>query len=174
MDFVEAEGDTIDAAIENALKLLGVERDKITVDIISEGRKGILGFGAQKAKIRAELRKSVLDRKAASEPKPNVAEAVALPAESAAVVEKAQAALREILQLMGVKATVDQTRSPNDDETILEIASGLQPQFSVDNYAWFTSNPVQQLVGTLASPVPLAPRSTAERKSTTPSRSMRW
>jgi len=121
MDFVEAEGDTIDAAIENALKLLGVERDKITVDIISEGRKGILGFGAQKAKIRAELRKSVLDRKAASEPKPNVAEAVALPVESAAVVEKAQAALREILQLMGVKATVDQTRSPNDDETILEI-----------------------------------------------------
>ena len=40
MDFVETEGDTIDAAIEGALKLLGVGRDKITVDIIAEGRKG--------------------------------------------------------------------------------------------------------------------------------------
>ena len=57
MDFVETEGDTIDAAIEGALKLLGVGRDKITVDIIAEGRKGILGFGAQKARVRAELQK---------------------------------------------------------------------------------------------------------------------
>ena len=57
MDFVETEGDNIDAAIENALKALGVGREKITVEIISEGRKGILGFGAQKAKIRASLRK---------------------------------------------------------------------------------------------------------------------
>ena len=53
MDYVETEGDSIDKAIENALKLLGVERDKITVDILSEGKKGILGFGAQKARIRA-------------------------------------------------------------------------------------------------------------------------
>ncbi|MGH7795027.1 MAG: Jag N-terminal domain-containing protein, partial [Candidatus Binatia bacterium] len=34
MDFVETEGDTIDAAIENALKLLGVEREKITIEIV--------------------------------------------------------------------------------------------------------------------------------------------
>ena len=34
MDYVETEGDTIDKAIENALKLLGVDRDKITVDIL--------------------------------------------------------------------------------------------------------------------------------------------
>jgi spoIIIJ-associated protein len=121
MDFVEAEGDTIDAAIENALKRLGVGRDKITVDIIAEGRKGILGFGAQKAKIRAELRKSTFDRKVVSEPKPTVAEAVVLPAESSVAIEKAQAALREILRLMGVKATVEQTVSPAGNETVFEI-----------------------------------------------------
>ena len=56
MDFVETEGENIDDAIENALKSLGVGRDKITVDIIAEGRKGILGFGAQKARVRAQLR----------------------------------------------------------------------------------------------------------------------
>ena len=69
MDFVETEGDTIDAAIESALRLLGVGREKITVEIISEGRKGILGFGSQKAKIRAALRKSVVLLKPA-EPEP--------------------------------------------------------------------------------------------------------
>ena len=61
MDHVETEGDTIDKAIDNALRLLGVERDKITVDILSEGKKGILGFGSQKARIRATLRKSAID-----------------------------------------------------------------------------------------------------------------
>ncbi len=62
MDFVETEGDTIDQAIENALKALGVAREKITVDILSEGKKGIFGFGAQKARIRASLTKSGVDR----------------------------------------------------------------------------------------------------------------
>lgn len=68
MDSVETEGDNIDAAIANALKALGVGREKITVDIISEGRKGILGFGAQKAKIRASLRKLNLDPEPARAP----------------------------------------------------------------------------------------------------------
>ena len=61
MDFVETEGDTIDQAIENALKSLGVAREKITVDILSEGKKGLFGFGAQKARIRASLTKSGVD-----------------------------------------------------------------------------------------------------------------
>jgi spoIIIJ-associated protein len=124
MDFVETEGDTIDAAIDNALKLLGVGRDKITVDIIAEGRKGILGFGSQKARVRAELRKSPLERietKITAEPKPAAAEAPAIGVDHAALAAKGEAALREILHLMGIKATVTQTVSANGDETILEI-----------------------------------------------------
>ena len=120
MDFVETEGDSIDAAIESALKLLGVGRDKITVDIISEGRKGILGFGSQKARIRAELRKSTMDRQT-EEPQPAVGEPTAASVEASEIAEKAQAAVREILHLMGVKATVEQKASPQGDETIIEI-----------------------------------------------------
>src|SRR5437762_2875378 len=89
MDFVETEGDSIDAAIESALKLLGVGRDKITVDIISEGRKGILGFGSQKARIRAELRKSTMDRQT-EEPKPAVGEPTAASVEASEIAEKAR------------------------------------------------------------------------------------
>jgi spoIIIJ-associated protein len=124
MDFVETEGDTIDAAIDNALKLLGVGRDKITVDIIAEGRKGILGFGSQKARVRAELRKSPLERietKITADPKPAAAEPPAADIDHAAVAAKAEAALREILALMGIKATVSQSASANGDETILEV-----------------------------------------------------
>jgi spoIIIJ-associated protein len=119
MDFVETEGDTIDEAIASALKLLGVEREAITVEIISEGRKGILGFGAQKAKVRAELRKSVMSSKAnelraaPSEAAPNI--------KNSEFVEKAHAALDEILRLMGIKAAVQRTRSASGDETILAI-----------------------------------------------------
>jgi len=201
MDSVETEGDSIDAAIENALKALGVGRDKITVDIISEGRKGILGFGAQKAKIRASLRKLNLEpepapakpqavspepqaparaperrerpperrapeqrrpeqrrpepqrgeprarpqepRQRAPEPRPRPEARAAVPmprpqaeaprpadapppltpAEAAAMVEKAKTALTEILNLMGMNATVEQKAGIDSEETILEVKS---------------------------------------------------
>ena len=47
MKQVEIEGETIDDAIEKALDLLGVERDKVSVDIMTEAKKGLLGFGKQ-------------------------------------------------------------------------------------------------------------------------------
>ena len=117
MDFVETEGENIDDAIENALKLLGVGRDKITVDIIAEGRKGILGFGAQKARIRAQLRKPPLGQP--SEPEAVTSEPTILSVEAAALVQKAETALREILRLMGVRATLEIKTS--GDETTLQI-----------------------------------------------------
>ena len=119
MDFVETEGDTIDGAIENALRLLGVDREKVTVEIVSEGRKGILGFGAQKAKIRAELRKSAISLKT-PEVQQTASEAPALTAETSEIAEKAKKVLEDILDLMGVKATVQQ-KSSAGDETILEV-----------------------------------------------------
>lgn len=195
MDFVEAEGDNIDAAIANALKALGVGREKITVDIISEGRKGILGFGAQKAKVRASLRKLNLEpdsaparpqaaqtqqapvraaeprprpperrpaeprraeppraepRARAPEPRPRAPEPrprpeprpapaptprppaepqaadappPMTPAEVAAMVAKAKTALAEILNLMGMNATVAEKAGVDSEETILEVKS---------------------------------------------------
>jgi spoIIIJ-associated protein len=195
MDFVETEGDNIDTAIENALKALGVGREKITVEIIAEGRKGILGFGAQKAKIRASLRKLNLEPEAAAakplavqapasapeassrpperrtpeprrpeppraeprakapeprprptdrpKPEPRVEAAprpAAVPrpdteprpvdapppltaAEVAAMVEKGKTALAEILNLMGMNASVEQKAGVDADETILEVKS---------------------------------------------------
>ena len=131
MDFVESEGDSIDAAIDNALKLLGVPRDKVTVDIISEGRKGILGFGAQKAKVRAALRTPNLEQKI-TEGSDRVVPVAVQPVgdeirtsieevNSAAITEKALTALGQILQHMGVAATVEQKSAANGAEIILQI-----------------------------------------------------
>jgi spoIIIJ-associated protein len=120
MDFVETEGDTIDEAIENALNVLGATRDKITVDILAEGRKGIFGFGSQKAKIRAALRKSTFDLTGA-EARSSVNEQPAAPVDDSAVADKATNALRQILELMGIKGTIEQKIAATGDETVLEI-----------------------------------------------------
>lgn len=131
MDFVETEGDTIDEAIDNALKRLGVARDRVTVDILTEGRKGILGFGTQKAKIRAALRKSTLEDDEPATPAARASigaqelepsgEMPVLAVDASAVTEKAKVALGEILQRMGVTATVQQRTAANGTEIILEV-----------------------------------------------------
>ena len=122
MDYVETEGDTIDKAIENALKLLGVERDKITVDILSEGKKGILGFGSQKARIRATLRKFAIDLEASEHATVRAGGAARWWRKKlAAIGEKAKEALAEILKLMGISAEVELRVGEKSDETVVEI-----------------------------------------------------
>lgn len=120
MDYIETEGDTIDQAIENALKMLAVERDKITVDILSEGKRGILGFGAQKARIRASLTRPGADFKHAPW-QPSAGEPPGLQADTAGIVEKAKTVLAEILDLMGAEASVQIQPGEKGDEIILEI-----------------------------------------------------
>ncbi|HEY2986881.1 MAG TPA: RNA-binding cell elongation regulator Jag/EloR [Candidatus Binatia bacterium] len=122
MDSVEAEGDTIDEAIANALKLLGVGRDRVTVDILSEAKKGLLGIGAKKARVRASLRKLVLQE--AAEPRrvrETDREVTVSPAEVAAAAEKGQEVLAQILRLMGIDAAVDIKPGDTAAEVILAI-----------------------------------------------------
>ena len=62
MRSVETEGETIDEAIENALRTLQVERAQVEVDIIADATRGVLGFGGKKARIRATVRAPVAPR----------------------------------------------------------------------------------------------------------------
>jgi len=123
MDFVETEGDNIDQAIANALRALGVPREKITVDILSEGKKGIFGFGAQKARIRASLRKSGIDLSAPPPAASSAAEPPVSEAEASAMAAKAQTVLTDILGLMGVQASVETVNDAKSGEIILDIRS---------------------------------------------------
>ena len=47
-----ATGKTIDLAIEAALTQLGMDRDSVSVQVISQAKSGFLGFGAQPAKVQ--------------------------------------------------------------------------------------------------------------------------
>jgi spoIIIJ-associated protein len=55
MEEMEIEGKSIDEAIENACSAFQVPREKLNIEIISEGSAGFLGIGAKKAQIKASL-----------------------------------------------------------------------------------------------------------------------
>jgi spoIIIJ-associated protein len=52
VDAVEAEGRTVNEATEKALESLGLRRDQVDVEVISEGRPRLLGFRGEPAKVR--------------------------------------------------------------------------------------------------------------------------
>ncbi len=56
METVEAEGDSIDAAINAALKVLGTTRDRVEIEILANASRGIFGIGSRKARVRAAVR----------------------------------------------------------------------------------------------------------------------
>jgi len=53
MEFKEYEGKTIDEAIRKACEALNAPREKLNIEIISEGTSGFFGLGSKKAKIKA-------------------------------------------------------------------------------------------------------------------------
>ena len=55
MEIREVTGRTVEESIEIALEQLGADRDQVEIDVVSQGRGGILGFGAEPARIRVKL-----------------------------------------------------------------------------------------------------------------------
>jgi spoIIIJ-associated protein len=52
VDGVEAEGRTVSEATERGLALLGLTREEAVVEVLSEGRPRLLGFGGEPARVR--------------------------------------------------------------------------------------------------------------------------
>ncbi len=59
---VVVSGKTVEDAINNGLAMLGVRRDQVDVEIITEGSRGVLGFGAEHARVRLAVKGSVAPR----------------------------------------------------------------------------------------------------------------
>ncbi|WP_099221669.1 RNA-binding cell elongation regulator Jag/EloR [Listeria costaricensis] len=49
---ITAQGQTVEEAIENALRELDTTRDKVEVEIMDEGKKGIFGIGSRLAMVK--------------------------------------------------------------------------------------------------------------------------
>jgi spoIIIJ-associated protein len=126
MKYVESEGNSIDEAIDRALVELGVTRDKVDIDIISNSTRGLFGFGGKHAKVRATLR-TPLDTtpaeqderaaRAAEQSRPTAEEktiasnrSVKLPREGTVdgqTLDRVRTVLQEVLRLMGSEAAVE-------------------------------------------------------------------
>lgn len=83
MENVEITGKTVEEAIELALKELGVSKEEAEIQVLSRGRAGILGIGAEPARVRASIIKRT----------PHIA-------------ALAKEVLEKLLNYMAVKATV--------------------------------------------------------------------
>jgi spoIIIJ-associated protein len=90
MKIIEMTGRTVEEAIKNALQELKVTEDKIEVEVIEEGSKGLFKFiGAKPARIRVKVKRDY--------------------------IYEAKTFLRDVLDSMGVKAEI---RIKEDNDTI--------------------------------------------------------
>ena len=150
MESVEAEGRTANEATDKALQELGLRKDQVDVEVLSEGRPRLLGFRGEPARVRVTPRP--VSAAPAGTARPPVAEpegededyedeeedydededdeeelpaeltrrpaaasaaVAAVPAPDAAEIASAVAVLEELVQLMGLEATV----TPREPET---------------------------------------------------------
>ena len=53
---IEVEGNSVEEAVNKALKDLGVPRNKVKIEVVSEEKKGLFGMpGAKPAKVRVTI-----------------------------------------------------------------------------------------------------------------------
>ena len=99
MKELEISAKTVEEAIKIALEELGIGREEVEVDILSEGSHGILGIGAEDAKVRVRLLKPTPSE---TGPEPTGLEA----SKESDVVSFTQNVLKTVLEKMGVTASV--------------------------------------------------------------------
>ena len=112
---VEAEGETIDEAIANALATLGITREAAEVEIIRDAKRSLLGFGGQPACVRVS-------------PRGELGAAVAgstdlTPITRSPEQDDAAAVLRKLLALMDVPAEIESAPADEPGQISLRISS---------------------------------------------------
>jgi spoIIIJ-associated protein len=98
MNNLEITAKTVEEATKKALIQLNVGLDKVEITVLNEGRSGILGLGAEDARISVKLLESEKD-------------------EETDAVEVAKKVLENLLKLMGVQASlkIETSLMVNDD-----------------------------------------------------------
>ena len=109
----EATAKNVEEAIELALRELDAAREEVAVEVLSPGKPGLLGFGAEAARVRVTLIDAELDTQGENEQQF---------VDDKSIVE-ARDLTRELLNLMKVSASTQIRDSfvSNQDNPILEI-----------------------------------------------------
>lgn len=114
----EAQGKTVEAAIEAGLAAMRVTRDEVDIQVLDEGSRGLLGIGSRSAVVRIVLRQDVVVELAAApimpaSPAPApVAEPPALPAAPAPAEIRVEKEEKEAV----APTAVSPTTVPADNE----------------------------------------------------------
>jgi len=87
MESLEISAKTVEEAIQHALEQLGLSQDEVEVTVLKEGRAGVLGLGAEEARI-------------------SVRPLVPTPNEEGDIAETAKSVIEGLLTTMGVAASV--------------------------------------------------------------------
>lgn len=95
MKELEVSGKTVDEAIQAALEELGVSEDQVEVVVLKKGRSGVLGMGAEEAKIKVRL--------------------LPVGGEKANVVEVAKEVLEALIKSLGIIAGVSVAQSSSGE-----------------------------------------------------------
>ena len=130
MKSVEIEGKTIDEAIEKACQELQSPREKLNIEIVSEGTAGFLGFGNKKARVKATLLSFDEDISDSLYSRPEAAAPSNLPDTTSSqydskeetkdsTAEKAKEILQGILKRMNLDYPVSMTET--SDKIVLNI-----------------------------------------------------
>lgn len=129
---VEAEGNSIDEAIEKGLQMLGVTREQVRVEILQDARRSLLGFGGQKARVQVSLRSAGVEelepeereaRGNLTEGTPARPPAVTLDSPEQGGNADPAVVLGEILDRMGFPATVEAAEDGPDGQLWLRIST---------------------------------------------------
>ncbi|MDE0197899.1 MAG: Jag N-terminal domain-containing protein [Caldilineaceae bacterium] len=113
---------TVDAAVNEGLRQLGVSLEEIEVEVIDEGSRGILGIGASDARVR-------LIRKAEDLPLAAQAEEVSSVSEGTPVVAET---VPEYDAATGLDATTTQEPKPVEDEAAPVLPADSHPALAVE------------------------------------------
>ncbi|MCP4428232.1 MAG: protein jag [Chloroflexi bacterium] len=133
---IEATGPDVEAAIESGLARLGVSRSDVIIEVVDEGSRGLLGIGSRDAVVRLTAMTLPPTPPAPPEPKPAkpvAAVETAVPApiptpdedetdeeveyETFSEEEVVPELVREMLDKMGIDATVSTSQTEPDDLT---------------------------------------------------------
>lgn len=113
LKWIEATGKNEDAAIQNALEQLGLDRDSVSVEVLERAKSGFFGLGGNPAKVKVTYEAPDEAPPAphpAEEAAPEAAQPAAAiqdpPLEGAELEQRVQGFLLGLLEHMGVSAQV--------------------------------------------------------------------
>ncbi|HFD38361.1 MAG TPA: protein jag [Anaerolineae bacterium] len=98
---VVASGKTVEDAINIGLQMLGLRRSDVEINVLSEGSRGVLGFGAENARVE------LIVKPPPPPPEEPPAPTAAPEPDTAAPEQVGRELLTDVLRLMGIRASVE-------------------------------------------------------------------